>query len=169
MTVDHYFPTFSVALSGFDRPACFVESTLVVLDAPVGFVVSRLPALDIPAGFEVFVGAFVTLSGLLLRLTLAVEPPSVSTTSCTYNSAVLLVMHAFTVDIYADNAQQSVFTSPPHPCPDIKCTSRTYQHPSFHSRTIQLQFRTLHTHDVCRGKHTSHSRKTMPNCLDRVP
>ena len=106
MTVDHYFPTFSAALPGFDRPACFVESGLVVLDAPVGFVVSRLPGLDNPAGFGVFAGAFVMLSGLVLRLTLAAEPPGVSTTSCTYNSAVLLVMHAFTVDNHVCYAQQ---------------------------------------------------------------
>lgn len=147
MTVDHYFPTFSVALSGFDRPACFVESTLVVLDAPVGFVVSRLPALDIPAGFEVFVGAFVTLSGLLLRLTLAVEPPSVSTTSCTYNSAVLLVMHAFTVDIYADNAHQAC--SPPLPThvqtlsvPPVLISTQAFIHAQYNFSSVHFTLMT---------------------------
>jgi len=168
MTVDHYFPTFSVALSGFDRPACFVESTLVVLDAPVGFVVSRLPALDNPAGFGVFAGAFVTLSGLVLRLRLAVEPPSVSTTFCTYSSAVLLVMHAFTVDIEVWYAHQRLMTSPLHPRHQIQSNSPTCHDASFHSRTLQLQFHTLHTHDKDKENIHRMQKYTMLNCLDRV-
>jgi hypothetical protein len=133
MTVHLYFPTFSAALPGFDRLACYIESGLVILDAPVGFVVSVFPGLDNPAGFGVIAGAFVMMLRLVLRLTLAAESPGVSTTSCTSNSALLLEMHAFTLDNEVWYAQQRLLTSPLHACREIQCTSPTCHHPNFHS------------------------------------